>query len=297
MLVLSNVCFSEQCMASEPLPLSSQEITKLQHLFSSGSNSSLGTQEIMPHEHVVWDQTPINIILPVSKERMVSFPMSVEFGYDKSILSDDKLQVQNNNGTLYFLAKSTFASQRVQVKCSDTGQIILLNLSAQKEASNTPLDIVVSSGKKVEEQQLDKAQSVNDENTLPKPEMSPVSLTRFAVQQLYAPKRLLSQSPDIFRTPMHTAKTVPLVLDSSVIAMPLASWRSGDLFVTAVLLRNQLHQPLTLDPRNICGNWQTATFFPSNNLAATSSSADSTTAFLISNRPFADSVQICTRGF
>lgn len=92
---------------SSSLPLSQQEISKLQQLFPENNNPVSKFQEIV-HEHVVWNQTPIDVILPVGKERMVSFPMSVEFGYDKSILSDDKLTVQNNNGTLYLFAKSSF---------------------------------------------------------------------------------------------------------------------------------------------------------------------------------------------
>lgn len=32
----------------------------------------------------------------------------------------------------------------MQVRCVDTGQIILLNLSAQKNASATPLDVVIA---------------------------------------------------------------------------------------------------------------------------------------------------------
>lgn len=34
--------------------------------------------------HVVWQQTPIDVVLPVGKERMVNFPSVVSFGYDKT---------------------------------------------------------------------------------------------------------------------------------------------------------------------------------------------------------------------
>jgi integrating conjugative element protein (TIGR03749 family) len=258
-----------------------------------------------PHEHVVWQQAPIDVTLPVGKERMVSFPSAVAFGYDKNILPDNLLRAQNNNGVLYLFAKAPFAAQRVQVKLMDSGQIILLNLSAQKEASVTPIDVVMSSAvnrvsavpKNSPSTNIPEEDSTPQSNDFSDNAISYISLTRFAAQQLYAPKRLLTQPPAIFRTPMHTAKTVPLFRDGGVIAMPLASWRGGDLTVTAVLLRNQLHQSLTLDPRNICGSWQATTFFLQTVLAVSGQRRDSTTVFLVANRAFADALQTCTRGF
>lgn len=285
---------------NQQLPLSPQEIAKLQRLFPTNSKNTVSDFKIeQPHEHIVWNQTPIDIILPVGKERMITFPIRVDFGYDKSVLSDDKLKVQNNNGTLYLVAKAAFPAQRVQVRCSDTGQIILLNLSAQQNVSTTPLDIVIADKSKQNNNQEEPSrdETITDCPGIANNKVTPVALTRFAAQQLYAPKRLLTQPPFIHRTPMHTSKTIPLLLDGSVIAMPLASWRGGDLFVTAVLMRNQLHQDLSLDSRNLCGTWQTATFFPNSILASAGDQKDSTTVFLVSNRPFAVSLQSCTRGY
>lgn len=295
---LAFIFLSSNIKATESLPLTQEQISKLQHLFPSSKDQVLNFQTI-EHEHVIWQQKPIDIILPVGKERMIGFPGTVDFGYDKTVLSDDKLSVQNNNGTLYLVAKTEFSAQRVQVRCRDSGQIILLNLSAQKNMSNIPLDIVISDENKADDNVTNSsdAESIDNTSEIKHINITAVTLTRFAAQQLYAPKRLLVQPSSIYRVPMHTAKTVPLVLDGSVIAMPLASWRGGDLFVTAILLRNQLKQELTLDPRNLCGNWKTASFFPSSVLTTAGTESDSTTVFLVSNRPFAESMQICTRGY
>lgn len=291
LLMISNIS------ADETLPLTPKQISRLQALVSS--DNQVFNFENAPHEHVVWQQAPIDVTLPVGRERMVSFPSAVAFGYDKSTLPDTALGVQNNNGTLYLSAKKAFPVERVQVKLNDTGQIILLNLSAEKEASDTPLDIVLATPPNLSTTNtpIPPTTTATQNTGLTDDTVSYLSLTRFAVQQLYAPKRLLVQPPDIFRTPMHTTKTVTLLLDGSVIAMPLASWRGGDLFVTTVLMRNQLKQPLTLDPRNLCGNWRAASFFPETVLAPSGQMQDSTTLFLVSNRPFADSLQACTRGF
>jgi len=281
------------------LPLSATQIAKLQHLFKSSGDTTQFQATAPLHEHVIWDQTPIDIVLPVGIERMVSFPTPVQFGYDKTVLNDEILQVQNNNGVLYLKVKQGFTSQRVQVKCIDSGKIILLNLSARKGASATPLDVAVNqSGIKpsLANNAIVAQQNNTDEEPLSSQNhssMTAVSLTRFAAQQLYAPKRLLTQPPNIYRVPMRTHKTIPLLLDNSFMAMPLASWRSGDLFVTVVLLRNSLTQPLTLDSRNLCGTWQTATFFPLTQLSSRGSQQDSTTVFLVSKRPFAESLKAC----
>ena len=272
----------------QPLPLTSAQITKLQHLFPSTHpvETSLLAVSTPPAEHIVWQQTPIDVVLPVGQERLVSFPGTVQFGYDKNQLSDSVLRVQNNGGTLYLLAKAAFTPQRVEVKLVDSGKNILFNLSAQKEASNVPLAIVLP--ETVTADSAVTATMDNTDITANKTEgtINYLTLTRFAAQQLYAPKRLLIQPPNIYRTPMHTAKTVALLRDGSAIAMPLASWRADDLFVTAVLLRNQTKQPLSLDPRILCGTWQAATFFPKTILTPAGTKTDTTTVFLISRQPF-----------
>lgn len=126
--------------------------------------------------------------------------------------------------------------------------------------------------------------------TIESPHITVITLTRFAVQQLYAPKRLLVTPPGIYRIPMHAHKSVDLVRDGSLIAMPLASWQGGDHYITAVLLRNQLPNRLTVSPHQLCGHWQTATIFPQATLDPRGEVTDSTTVFLVSNRPFMESL-------
>lgn len=124
------------------LPLSIKQSTKLKKLFKS-SSSNYDMSPETPHDHVIWKQTPIGVVFPLATKRMITFPISVQFGYDRSVLTDEMLKVQNNNGVLYLVAKKEFSVQRVQVKLNDNSKIILLNLSAKKVASNTPLDVVV----------------------------------------------------------------------------------------------------------------------------------------------------------
>lgn len=280
-LLALSLLLSGQSFA-ETLALTQTEMERLNHLFPSTEGSG---------EHVSWDKKPIDIVLPVGKEKLVTFPGPVEFGYDVNKLPDDALTVQNNNSTLYLTAKNTFAPQRVQVRLSNTNKIVLLNLSAKNNASTTP--IIISTTDNTRFVETSKVSSLAIENPEPSKPISMANLTRFAVQSLYAPKRLLPQSSAIFRTSMQAYKTEPLLLDGSVIAQPDASWRSSRLYVTAVLLRNQLSHSQLLDPRVLCGQWRAATFYPRNQLAAKGSTNDYTHVFLVSDKPFGKAVGVC----
>lgn len=242
-------------------------------------------------EHIVWQRAPIEITLPVGKERFVTFPGEVQFGYNINLLPSSTLKVENDHHTIYLMAKQAFSTQRVEAKLSN-GEIILIDLSSKEGADDTPIDIVLPQIKK---------HSVSDRNeSTPsyagKTNIDYVSLTRFAVQQLYAPERLLTGSSAITRFPMGTSYVIPLVYDSSVSAMPLASWRGGNLYVTAILMKNLLNQPLRLDPRLICGGWQAATFYPQTQLAphGTPINRDTSTLFVVSDRPFSQAIESCT---
>ncbi len=283
----------------KPMVLTPKNIEKVRHLFKPVQESeevetdeTNKAHEKEPHEHIVWEQIPIDVVLPVGKERIITFPTPVQFGYDKEVLNDEMLHVQNNDGVLYLKAKQIFSPQRVQVKCIDTGKIILLDISARQDASDHPLDIVMNSTLKRNSFSFNERNEKVESNTGSYP-ITPVTLVRFAVQQLYSPKRLLTQPSYIYRVPMGTHKTLSLLLDKSAMALPLASWRGGDLFVTAILLRNLLSQTILLDPHNICGAWQAASFFLAAELAPRGNIKDTTTVFLVSKRSFADSLKEC----
>ncbi len=114
---------------------------------------------------------------------------------------------------------------------------------------------------------------------------SAVTLTRFAIQSLYAPKRLILTPEGIHRAPMQTEKHVPLFYGASIDAMPLASWRAGPLFITAVELKNLLSHPISIDAKTIKGDWQTAALYPSTQLPS-QDKHETTTIFLVSSKPF-----------
>ena len=232
-------------------------------------------------QHIVWDHVPIDVVLPIGKERILTFPRKAQFGYDRGVLTSDVLQVQNNDGALYLVANKSFAPQRIEVKLIKSGKVILLNLSAQDNASDVPLSIVMP----CKQNDLEKMTFSVDYP----------SLLRFAVQQLYAPERLLTKPSYIYRVPMHASRTVSLFTDNNVVAMPQISWRGGDLYITAVILRNLSQHSVYLKPKKINGNWVAVSFFPLRKLSHKGAlihgiPKDNTTVFLISKKPFSEAI-------
>ena len=116
-------------------------------------------------------------------------------------------------------------------------------------------------------------------------DMNAVTLTRFAIQSLYAPKRLVNTPEGVYRAPMETEKHIPLFYGASIDAMPLASWRAGALYVTAIELKNLTTHYITIDLKQLRGHWQTAALYPSHQLKSREAH-ETTSLFLISDKPF-----------
>ena len=231
-----------------------------------------------PVEHVLWDKTPIRITLPLNQERLVRFPMAISI-VDSEL--DDNVAVMKIQDALYFNAHAAFTNKRLVVQLMPEGEAIVLSISATDEAKDIArIDVIVEDTKDESEPHPTNTTSSD---------MNAVTLTRFAIQSLYSPDRLLVTPPEVSRTPMQTHRQITLVYGASVTAKPLISWRAQDVYVTAVELKNELNKELTIDPRQLLGNWQTATFYPTNTLKPRHIKA-TTTVFLTSSRPFGEAL-------
>lgn len=232
-------------------------------------------------ERIVWTKAPIALSLPVGKERMVTFPGDVRAGVPPGLA--DGLRTQSMAGTVYWLARKPFPPTRVQVQEIDSGRVYLLDLRAESDATSiAPVEIVVRPSTSKE----------RDSSTPAVPDSEQVdyvSLTRYAAQQMYAPKRLLRDPPGVHRAPLRVTRAVALVRGGAIEATPLATWRGGELYVTAVKLRNVTNAPVSLDPRELRGQWLAATLQHAR-LLPHGDEADTTCVYLISARPFDESL-------
>lgn len=238
----------------------------------------LQTAGVYATERIAWQRVPIAVELGVGTEQLVHFPEAVKVGVPAS--SEGVLRVQSIAGTLYLLASQPFAPVRLIVRGTEHGQVYLLDVSAvDGAAEHAPLEIYLP----------DAVDTSGNEAISDSVRYGYVALTRFAAQQLYAPARLLQDLPGVVRVPL-TREPVALLRGSSIEAVPLIAWRAGGLHITAVRLTNTLKRPLTLDPRELHGQWLAATF-QHNRLPSAGSEADRTVVYLVSHRPFAASLR------
>ncbi|MCE3045380.1 TIGR03749 family integrating conjugative element protein [Legionella sp. 16cNR16C] len=225
-------------------------------------------------EHILWDKTPIPLDLSLNEERLVHFPQAVSIVDNEA---GNKIAVLKVQDTLYLKGKESFENKRLLVQLMPQGEVIILNLTTkEKIVANKPIEILLENKEESSNTTQESANAFD---------WNAITLTRFAIQSLYAPQRLLVIPEGIGRTPMQTRRQINLFYGASIEARPLISWHGGPFFITAVELRNLLNKELIVDPRQMIGNWQTATFYPRNTLAPRGKE-DTTTAFLVSDRPF-----------
>ena len=222
-------------------------------------------------EPVVWRKAPLRILLQEGEERLVHFPDSVRMALPQALAS--VLRAQSIHGTLYLRADEPFALTRVLVYTRPEGPIYVLDLEAVVASAHALPDIEIVTQTPASEDRAGHS--------------SPwgyVALTRFAAHHLHAPARLVPRETGIVRVPV-SPEPVTLVQGPRVQATPVAAWKAGGYYVSAVQLTNLESRPVTLDPRELCGRWLAATF-QRNRLQPTGDALDTTTVYLVSDRPF-----------
>lgn len=247
----------------------------------------LGTIQLaQATDRIEWRHEPITVLLGVDAERRLSFPSPVKVGLPANVTEVLRTQIVDN--TVYWKAIAPFTVTRVSVQDIASGQIFLIDLKADKSgASSEPIEIRLATDETTQSENSD-----TEKATASAPPVTLAGLTRFASQQSYAPSRLLREAPGIWRVRLGSSEPVRLVggkQAGAIEAIPLAAWRSRDYFVTTVRLRNVSSAPLTFDPRTLRGHWISAT--PQHGrLAAMGDEADTTAVYLISARPFEESL-------
>jgi integrating conjugative element protein (TIGR03749 family) len=229
---------------------------------------------------VEWRNVPIPIVLTVGEERVLAFPGPVEVGVPGNLTSV-AFRTQSTGGTVLWLARQPFDAQRIQVKLLTTGHVMLFDVTAidaPGAAAPEPVRIVFPNSV------IDGGGDTSDGSAL-----TPVTLTRFAAQQLFAPERLLRDLPGVRRVPMGIPKSIALYRHDLISAQPVASWQGGGYTVTAVKLSNRGYSRIFLDPRELRGHFLTATF-QHNSVGPKGSISDTTMVYLVSEGAFASAI-------
>jgi integrating conjugative element protein (TIGR03749 family) len=240
-----------------------------------------------PPVRLVWTKVPLAITLPVGRERLVSFPVPVRAGLPPE-LGPEVLRTQIVGDTVYWTALKPFAAQRVQIQATESGNVYLVDLAASQDAAALP-HIAVSLPETPAT-----ATDAAGPKTAPPPPPPPrtpdyATLIRLAAQQLYGPARLRRVPEGVHRAPVTGGTGRRLVRGGAVEATPLAAWRAGGLYLTAVQLRNRTYDPIDLDPRRLRGRWLAAAF-QHGRLAGWGDLRDTTAVYLISTQPYAEAL-------
>lgn len=228
-----------------------------------------------------WTETPFEIDLQVGVERNIHIPgaTALRIGIPKSINSQLIPQIIGNH--VWLKALDEFDSSRVVLIAEPLGRLILQIRARTSDISNQPIVI-----RDLDSHEISDALEYS-------PNHGFVTLTRWVVQQFYAPTRLISDIPGVVRISVDKSpvdlfrcgKRIPTVCAGAVSSVPLASWQSSHHFVTALHVTNNLSESIILDPRELRGPWRTAAFLHTR-LHPKGQFGDSTMLVLISDFPF-----------
>jgi integrating conjugative element protein (TIGR03749 family) len=246
-----------------------------------------------------WDRIPLALPLIVGQERIVFVDQNVRVGVPRNLV--DKLRVQSTGGALYLLAKEPIEPSRLQLQNMSSGEIMLVDIIATTGQPNQdafePAKIVAGESPSTRYGQVNSkptsshawaptvqatTQEVEEATPAPRRETPlPVVLTRYAAQMLYAPLRTVEPVEGIAQVNFKRGVDLTTLLPTlTVEASALGSWRLDDYWVTAVKLRNTSAQHLSLDPRDLMGDFVSATF-QHPYLGAKGDASDTTTVYLV----------------
>ncbi len=239
-------------------------------------------------ERIIWDKRPIKVVLKVNEEKLVRFPKEINHWMPDGVTQ--LVSAQSVGDTFYVKAYASFPPMRFRVRERESGQIYLLDVSAEDDAEVPDTLVVVEKG------QADQVVGSGSEAISRSSQDPRVRLTRVASQELYAPARVREPDPSVSRTPIKEGVEVQLVRGGLVNAITVASWRSDGWYVHAIKLVNTSSRTVSLDPRSdLRGRWSTATF-QREKLGAKDSGTDTTTVFLTSSRTFFESLNEVQEG-
>jgi hypothetical protein len=203
-------------------------------------------------QHWVWDKKPIAITLPLHQERLITLPESVSIDAKGSHLSTQDISMLNNHGTLYFTAHHPFKSRRIFIHAPHSHHVVIMDISAQANASDDPIAILWAQKKPL---------SIHQPPGM-SPTITPISVLRFALQQQIA------EQPTLVLSQMHTIALPSVQLSTRTLHLkPLHAWQGGSYYVLVLQVTNISKRPQYLDLNGSIGQWMAGVIYPTDRLA------------------------------
>ncbi|KJV33092.1 TIGR03749 family integrating conjugative element protein [Pantoea sp. SM3] len=239
-------------------------------------------------ELMKWERVPLQIPLKTGQERVIFADKNVRVGFPPSL--NGKLRVQSTGGAVYLKANSDFPQTRLQLQDMESGEVILLDVRTTATASAEPVKIVysgdVSTISSADSDTGQKAAGDSNSSQTKRKKVSfkapvPVLLTRYAAQNLYAPVRTVEPVPGIHPVNPHLPSRITTLYPSAPVTVsPVAGWGVAGRTVIALRIRNNSSQKVVLDPRELQGQFVTATF-QHRWVGAAGTPEDTTTLYLV----------------
>ncbi|MGP2503807.1 TIGR03749 family integrating conjugative element protein [Pantoea ananatis] len=228
-------------------------------------------------ELMKWERIPLQIPLTVGQERIVFVNKNVRVGFPPSL--NGKVRIQSNAGAVYFDAREAFPVTRIELQSKENGEVILLDVSAVPgKVTREPVKLVydgeVATATASDRQSVSGDASSSKSNspasetdTAPArkaPKLSaplPVVLTRYAAQSLYGPVRTVEPVPGISPVSLKLPSSITTLMPGEPVSVtPMAAWSLLGDSVVALQVRNRSADKVVLDPRELQGQFETATF-------------------------------------
>lgn len=245
-----------------------------------------------------WERIPLAVPLIVGQERIVFVDQNVRIGHPRTLVG--RLRVQSTGGAIYLLANEPIEPTRLQLQNVTSGEVMLVDIAASigkaNQAALEPVRIVAGEQQSSRYGQINTPQkstqnrsheesvvqeSSEDSPTVRRETPIPVVITRYAAQMLYAPLRTVEPVAGISQVNLNRRLDLSTLLPTlPVEATALGAWRMDGYWVTAVKLRNTSAQHLTLDPRELMGDFVAATF-QHPYLGVKGDASDTTTTYLV----------------
>lgn len=230
-------------------------------------------------ELMKWERIPLDVPLMVGQERVIFADKNVRVGFPPAL--NGRLRVQSTGGAVYLKADSAFPKTRVQLQDVESGEMILLDVTAAEKGPTEPVRIVydgeVNTVSRAGGSAPESAKAGSSDGrpgkvgaddgtqarrTAPRyDEPLPVLLTRYAAQSLYAPLRTLEPVAGIRPVVPPLPRQITTLYPSEPLTVsPVAAWSAGGRTVVALKLTSTVSRRIVLDPRALQGRFVAATF-------------------------------------
>jgi len=255
-------------------------------------------QSALATEIVHYDNKPVVIELINGEERMIQFGDHVAIGVSQQQEANQLFRTQSAQGAVHIKPNKEFDRERVQIKRMTDGRIVLLDLVSKPAGSAAePLEdvrVYMPDENVVEADTASAPTSGNASMMVPSEPITPITLTRYIAQKLYAPARLHKDLPQISEANLNDmagkeVRAFKGINRTRISATPVLAYRAGNQYVVGILLKNTTLDKVTLNYMDINLPFTHATY-QHHSLLPNGRAGDRTMLYLVNDRPLTETL-------